>query len=111
LISTDDKIRSIALGLLSYLKSLDISDKRHSWINCFTDLEKREFMQELQEAIENVSPGEDWSEVQEVIECWEETAEIVSDEELLTGIKESLAEIKRGETISWEDVKKELDLV
>lgn len=111
MIHTDDKIRSIALSLLSYLKSPGISDKQHSWVNCFTDLEKKEFIQELQMAIENVPPGEDWSEVQEIIECWQETAEIVSDKELLTGIKESLEEIRRGETISWEDVKKELDLV
>ena len=66
LIHTDIKIRSIALSLLSYLKSPDISDKQHSWANCFTDLEKKEFIQELQMAIENVPLGEDWSEVQEV---------------------------------------------
>ena len=111
MILTDYKVKSMALNLLSYLRSPDTSDERYSWVNCFADWEKNEFIQELQIAIENGLSTGDWSEVQEIIECWVETAEIISDEELLAGIKESLEEISRGETTSWEDVKKDLDLV
>lgn len=102
----DNKIRVLAISLLDYLENPDLSDTRHSWVDCFADWEKKEFSAELRDALS----GEDWSEAQEVIECWEETAEIVSDKELLSGIQKSLEEIRRGETTSWEDVKKDLNL-
>jgi hypothetical protein len=98
------------LSLLDYLRKPDVSDTQHSWVSCFTDWEREEFGEELQKAFDDALSSRNWSQVREVIECWKETAEIVSDKELLAGIEKSAEQIRRGETIRWEDVKKELDL-
>lgn len=39
-----------------------------------------------------------------------ETLEIMSDEELMAQLRQSIKQAAAGETISWEMVKKELDL-
>ena len=109
-ISPEEKSRETALDLLNCLEGSGISSKRNSWIDCFADWEREEFREELQKAVDDALSSGNWSEVREVIECWKETAEIVSDKELLAGIGKSSEQIRRGETIRWEDVKKELDL-
>lgn len=44
----------------------------------------------------------------EEYEALEETAEILSDPDTMAAIEEGLAEIKRGETVSFDEVRKEL---
>jgi len=110
----DDKIR-VACNLLEYLKGHQIREESeagesHNWIKRFTDAEKREFLKELLGPIEDASSDGDWSQVQEIIESWEETAEILSDDQLMAEIKEAEEEIKRGETISWTEAKRRLNL-
>ncbi len=112
----------IALNLLEYLKnqgareeSTSVSDGTtvgtlNNWIKYFTDHEKEELLEELLESIEDASANGDWSQVQEVIESWEETAEILSDEQLLAEIREAEEEIGRGETVSWAEAKNRLNL-
>jgi antitoxin YefM len=39
-----------------------------------------------------------------------ETLEIMGDAELMAQLRESIKQVAAGETISWETVKKELDL-
>jgi len=109
-VSPDEETRAIALDLLDCLEKSGISSKQNSWIDCFADWEREEFREELQKAVDDALSSGNWLRVQEVIECWKETAEIVSDKELLAGIEKSSEQIRRGETIRWEDVKKELDL-
>lgn len=43
-------------------------------------------------------------------EGWIETLEIMSDENLVKGIKKGLKEIEKGNVISWEKAKKRLKL-
>lgn len=43
-------------------------------------------------------------------ESWKETNDIVADAALLKAIKQGEKDIKAGKGISWEKVKKELDL-
>jgi len=110
----DGKIR-IAFSLLEYLRSLDAREERkadasYNWIQSFTDHEKEELLEELLESIESASSSGDWSQVQKVVESWEETAEVLSDEQLTAEIEEAEEEIKRGETIGWEEAKKKLNL-
>lgn len=110
----DDKIR-VALHLLEYLESLDTREGSragvlHDWIECFTDREKEELLQKLLGSIESASSSGDWTQVKEIIESWEETAEILSDEQLMAEIREAEEEIKRGESISWEEAKRKLNL-
>lgn len=44
----------------------------------------------------------------ETIESLQETLEIVQDEEMMVAFREGVQAIERGETVAWEDVKKEL---
>ena len=44
----------------------------------------------------------------EEFESWQETLEIMSDPHLMKDIEEAEEEYKRGEYITWEDLKKEL---
>ncbi len=46
----------------------------------------------------------------ELYESIIETLDVMGDEELTSVLRESIAEYKRGETISWEKVKEDLDL-
>ncbi len=39
-----------------------------------------------------------------------ETLEVLSDDDLMTALRQSLKEAARGETIPWEKVKAEMDL-
>lgn len=45
----------------------------------------------------------------ETIESLHETLDIMKDAELMAGLRESIQQMERGETIAWEDVEKELD--
>ncbi len=111
---SDDKIRA-AFNLLEYLRGLETRDQLgasalHDWVECLTDRDKEEFLEELLESIENASSNGNWSQIAELVECWEETAEILSDEQLMAEIREAQEEIARGETISWAEVKRKLNL-
>ncbi len=46
----------------------------------------------------------------EALEGLQETIEIMKDEELMASIRQGIAEIEKGETVAWEDVKRELGL-
>ena len=89
---------------------MSVTDATHDWLTPFTDDEKKELLAELLGSIAAASSSGNWSQVQEVIESWEETAEILSDEQLMAEIKEAEEQTRGGETISWETVKKRLDL-
>ena len=110
----DDKIRT-AFNLLEYLRGLETREQSGAsalidWVECLTDRDKEEFLEELLESIENASSNGNWSQITELVECWEETAEILSDEQLMAEIREAQEEIARGETISWVEVKRKLNL-
>ncbi len=45
----------------------------------------------------------------ETLEGLQETLEIMKDPELMEALRESIQAMERGETIPWEDVKKELE--
>lgn len=45
----------------------------------------------------------------EEFESWVETLEIVSDPKAMARIKKAEAEYKRGEYVSWDEMKKELE--
>lgn len=46
----------------------------------------------------------------EKIEALEETMEILHDEELMAAFREGVEALEKGETVAWEDVKRELGL-
>ncbi len=43
-------------------------------------------------------------------ESIQETLEVLADEELMAGLRQSLRELSKGKTIPWATVKAELDL-
>lgn len=86
------------------------SDLTHDWVKCFTDGEREELLEELIGSIAAASSSGDWSQVQEVIDAWEETAEILADEQLMAEIREAEEQSESGEIISWETAKKKLGL-
>ena len=97
-------------SLLSITEKAEPQEEDFSWINILTKKGKEEFRNEIYNAISEAIKTENWSEVEYIIDCWHETAEIMSDKDLMRKIEKSREEIKRGETISWEDVQKELNL-
>ena len=46
----------------------------------------------------------------EKLEALEETLEILHDEELMASFREGVEALEKGETVAWEDVKRELGL-
>lgn len=46
----------------------------------------------------------------EEFEGWQETLEILSDPELAKDIKKELRDVKKGKSVPWEKVKKELKM-
>src|SRR5216684_9311122 len=60
-----------------------------------------------------ILPYETYQRIQEALETIEslqETLEILQDEELMASFREGVRALERGETLAWEDVKKELGL-
>jgi hypothetical protein len=97
-------------SLLSTIGKNNPKEEDFSWLDILTKKGKEEFKRELYNAISEAIKTEKWSEVEYIIDCWRETAEIMSDKDLMKSIEKSKEEIKRGETISWEDIQKELKL-
>lgn len=46
----------------------------------------------------------------EKLESLEETIEIMQDEELMAAFREGVEALEKGETVAWEDVRRELGL-
>ena len=46
----------------------------------------------------------------EKLDALEETLEILHDEELMASFREGVEALEKGETVAWEDVKRELGL-
>lgn len=46
----------------------------------------------------------------EELASWEATLDVMSDKELVKGIKKGMEDIKKGRVISWEEVKKKAGL-
>lgn len=46
----------------------------------------------------------------EELASWEATLDVMSDQELVKGIKKGMEDIKKGRVISWEEVKKKARL-
>ncbi len=46
----------------------------------------------------------------EKLESLQETLEIMQDEELMASFREGVEGLERGETVAWEDVRRELGL-
>ena len=57
-----------------------------------------------------ILPYKEYKELLETIDSLLETLEIMQDEELMAAFREGVKALEKGETVAWEDVKKELGL-
>ena len=106
----------IALGFLGGLGSGRLRRQKqvrlrsvYPWIKYLSTSEIEEFMKELLEAIRDSTTNGDWRQVEEVIDCWQETAEILSNKEIMQEISEAETQIEKGNTIPWKEVKRRLN--
>ena len=72
----------------------------YPWARHFSAAECDEFLDELSNA----------ADVDEVLEAWRETAEILADPENMADIAESEKQMADGEEISWQQVKQRLNI-
>ena len=72
----------------------------YPWARHFSAAECDEFLDELSNA----------ADVDEVLEAWRETAEILADPENMADIAESEKQMADGEEISWQHVKQRLNI-
>lgn len=57
-----------------------------------------------------ILPYNTYKSLLEAIEALQETIEILQDEDLMSAFRESVEALQRGETVDWEDAKRELGL-
>jgi prevent-host-death family protein len=57
-----------------------------------------------------ILPYNTYKSLLEAIEALQETIEILQDEDLMAAFRESVEALQRGETVDWEDAKRELGL-
>lgn len=72
----------------------------YPWMRHLSTAERDEFLNELSSAID----------VDEVLNAWRETAEISADPETMADIAESEKQIVDGEEVSWDKVKRRLNI-
>ncbi len=94
---------------LIYLPVTDVLS-HFEWLKHFDDEEKVGFILELLKTISESEIGGDWDKVIELIEDWKATANINADQIVVDNIKEAEAELSRGEGVSWEELRRKLDL-
>lgn len=80
------------------------------WLKHFSAEEIAEFFTELFEALNQSQQNGDWSLVVEVIESWQETANIKADPIVTDGVQQGLAELAAGQEVSWTTLRAELGL-
>jgi antitoxin YefM len=57
-----------------------------------------------------ILPFNEYQSLVDTVESLMETIEILQDKELMAAFREGVAALERGETVAWEDVKRELGL-
>ena len=57
-----------------------------------------------------ILPFDAYQELLEKIDALQETIEVIQDEDLMKVFRESVEALKNGQTVAWEDAKRELGL-
>jgi len=97
-------------SLLAITGKSQLEDDDFSWISVFTKKDKEQFKSELYDAISKAIQTNSWLAVEDIIDSWRETAEIMSDKKAMRNIRKSMKEAESGEVSRWEDVQKRLKL-
>ncbi len=105
-----DESLEVVISLLSSLKNQECPKRTdllsiYPWVQYLSDEDCDEFFEELLDAAKDNGTG-----VDEVVNAWWETAEILSDRETMTDIAESEKHLANGEGVSWDRVKQRLNI-
>ncbi len=100
-----DESLGVVISLLSSLKDRERPKRTdllaiYPWVQYLSDAECDEFFEELSNAAKDNGAG-----VDEVIDAWRETAEILADPDTMADIAESEKQIANSEGVSWDRVK------
>lgn len=100
-----DENLGVVISLLSSLKNRECPKRTdllsiYLWVQYLSDAECDEFFEELSSAAKDNGAG-----VDEVVNAWRETAEILSDPDTMADIAESEKQLANGEEVSWDRVK------
>lgn len=105
-----DESLEVVVNLLSSLENQECPKRTdllsiYPWVQYLSDAECDEFFEELSNAAQDNGTG-----VDEVVNAWRETAEILSDREAMADIAESEKQLANGEGVSWDKVKQHLNI-
>ena len=102
---SQNKTEYLAFKLSSLLavKERTQPDDDFSWVDTFTKKDKDQLKNELYDAISKAIQTNDWLAVENVIDSWKETAEIISDKKAMRSIRKSMKESEMGEVSRWEE--------
>ena len=106
---SDESLEAV-VKLLSSLKNQECPKRTdllaiYPWVQYLSDAECDEFFEELSNATKGNGAG-----VDEVVNTWRETAEVLADPDTMTDIAESEKEIANSEGVSWDRVKQRLNI-
>ena len=105
-----DESLGVAISLLVSLKDRERPKRTdllsiYPWVRYLSDAECDDFFEELSNAAKDNGAG-----VDEVINAWRETAEILADSDTMADIAESEKQLANGEGVSWDRVKQRLSI-
>ena len=99
-----DESLEVVISLLSSLKNKECPKRTdllsiYPWVRYLSDAECDEFFEELSNAAKDNGAG-----VDEVIDFWRETAEILADPDTMADLAESEKQLANSEEVSWNRV-------
>ena len=80
------------------------------WLTHFRPEEIAEFLTEFLNAAQKSVRCGDITAIKDVIEAWKATANIAADAELAADVQDGMTAIAANESVSWADLRKELQL-
>ena len=106
---SDESLEAV-VKLLSSLKNQECPKRTdllaiYPWVQYLSDAECDEFFGDLSNATKGNGAG-----VDEVVNTWRETAEVLADPDTMTDIAESEKQLANSEGVSWDRVKQRLNI-
>jgi uncharacterized protein YciU (UPF0263 family) len=81
-----------------------------AWLKHFSANHLAEFFAEMLDALLQGQHTGDWSPLVEVVESWRATASIEAQPDTVAEIAQGLRELEAGQGVSWEALRRELEL-
>ena len=95
----------IILNYVNYFASWKEIETVYSWIKDLDEENRALFLIDLVKTVQTVQQTADISELKDLVESWEATAEILGDRALKKSLEREKQEIAKGKWIQWENMK------